>query len=235
MLLTVALSTFALVGVVVAIQAYGFDWTRPDSDPWNYLAAGERLNAGHRLYALSDGDRVVSLRPPYWSVPLLAPPPIAVAWRALAWVGEPAMVLWGIACLAAATASVVFLLRAGRLAGLALLAMPLTSRWRAVAVTVVVSVVILVIALLGSGVSSFADWFGSAPGSAPSPLAVSTLTGLPPLVVVVLLCLPILVSGRSDVWGFRLAAVAAALATPALYVQALAVLGAARAPRGRAR
>lgn len=283
-----ALSTFALVGVFVAIQAYGFDWTRPDSDPWNYLAAGERLNAGHRLYALSEGDRVVSLRPPYWSVPLLAPPPIAVAWRALAWLGEPAMVLWGTACLVAAGAAVVFLLRSGRLAGLALLAMPLTltaisgnfsallllmlltawtyrdrpvlvgtllaigiavkltpvafigwliltSRWRAMAVTVVVGVVIIVVSLLGAGASSFADWIASAPASAPSPLAISTLTGLPPLVVAALLCLPILVSRRSDVWGFRLAAVAAALATPALYFQALAVLGAALVPRGRSR
>ena len=40
------------------------------------------------------GDRNVPLAPPYWSVPLLAPPPIAVLWRPLALLGEPAMALW---------------------------------------------------------------------------------------------------------------------------------------------
>ena len=72
----------------------GFDPTRPGSDAWNYLAAGERLNAGHPLYALSAGRPTVPLAPPYWSVPLLAPPPIAVLWRPLALLGDASMVLW---------------------------------------------------------------------------------------------------------------------------------------------
>src|SRR5438093_1020563 len=91
-----------LIGIAVALcitaaAVFGFHPTRPDGDAWNYLAAGERLNAGHPLYALSPGDRPVTLVPPYWSVPLLAPPPIAVAWRPLAVFGEPAMVAWGVA------------------------------------------------------------------------------------------------------------------------------------------
>lgn len=279
-----SLGTFALVGILVAYQAYGFGWTRLDSDPWNYLAAGERLNAGHDLYALQPGDREISLRPPFWSVPLVAPPPIAVAWRPLALLGEPAMVIWGLGCLLAACAAVIYLLKHGRWAGLALVAMPLTltaisgnfsallipmllvvwahrdrpmvagtliaigtmvkltpavfigwliltRRWRAVAVTILVCLAIALIALIGAGPDSFADWIRSVPGSAPSPLAIATQTGLPTVVIAVLLGLPVLVSVRSDVWGFRLAVVAAALATPALYFQAIGVLSAALVPR----
>jgi hypothetical protein len=46
-----------------------------------YLAAGERLNAGHQLYALMPGNRPVDIHPPFWTVPLLSPPPIAVLFR----------------------------------------------------------------------------------------------------------------------------------------------------------
>jgi hypothetical protein len=276
--------TLALVGVIVAVQAYGFGWTRLDSDPWNYLGAGERLNSGHELYALQPGDREISLRPPYWSTPLVAPPPIAVLWRPLALLGEPAMVLWGLGCLLAACGAVLYLMHHGAFVGLALLAMPLTltaisgnfsallipmllvvwacrdrpivagsliaagimvkltpavfvgwliltRRWRAAAATVVACLAIGLAALAGAGVDSWADWIRSVPGSAPSPLAISSLTGLPTVVVAGLFAVPILTSLRSDVWGFRLAVVAAALATPALYFQAIGVLAAALVPR----
>ena len=88
-----------LVAVAVAVwvatfQAFGFAPAVSGSDAWNYLAAGERLNAGHLLYALSPGDRPIAVLPPYWTVPLLAPPPIAVVWRPLAVLGDPAMTLW---------------------------------------------------------------------------------------------------------------------------------------------
>jgi hypothetical protein len=53
-------------------------------DATTYLAAGERLNAHHLLYALSPGDRWIWINPPYWSVPILYPPPIAVLWQPLA-------------------------------------------------------------------------------------------------------------------------------------------------------
>jgi hypothetical protein len=53
------------------------------NDAVTYLAAGERLNAGHHLYALSPGDRQLPIMPPYWTVPLLSPPFIAVVWRPL--------------------------------------------------------------------------------------------------------------------------------------------------------
>jgi hypothetical protein len=64
------------------------------ADSWTYLAAGERLNAGHELYALTEGDRPVLIRPPYWTVPLLSPPFIAVVWRPLALLGDMSMLLW---------------------------------------------------------------------------------------------------------------------------------------------
>lgn len=276
--------TLAAVGILVAVQAYGFGWTRPDSDPWNYVAAGERLNAGHQLYVLQAGDREISLRPPYWSVPLVAPPPIAVAWRPLALIGDPAMNVWGLACLLAASTGVIYLIGHGRLAGLAVLATPLTltaisgnfsalmlpmllllwayrdrpavagtliatatmvkvtplvfvawlivtGRWRAAAVTLVVSLAIVAVALVGAGVDSFTDWIRSVPSSGPSPLSISSQTGLPTILVAGLLALPVLIGLRSDVWGFRFAVLAAALATPALYFQAIALLAAVLVPR----
>jgi hypothetical protein len=73
------------------------------SDAWTYLAAGERLNAGHPLYALTPGDREVMLNP-VDPIPLLSPPPIAVVWRPLALLGEPAMVLWCVGALIASLA-----------------------------------------------------------------------------------------------------------------------------------
>jgi hypothetical protein len=100
---------------IAAYGVFGFRPTRPDGDAWNYLAAGERLNAGHPLYALRADDRPVVLVPPYWSVPLLSPPPIAVAWRVLAPLGDLAMILWGLACLATTLVGQVILLVRGNL------------------------------------------------------------------------------------------------------------------------
>jgi len=85
--------------------------TRPSGDPWNYLAAAERLNAGHPLYALSTGDRPVELHPPYWSVPLLSPPFIAVMWRPLAPFGDAAMLAWWAGSVLATAVFIISLLR----------------------------------------------------------------------------------------------------------------------------
>jgi hypothetical protein len=80
-----SLVAFGLVlGLYVAVQATYFGRGFVPGDAFTYLAAGERLNAGHMLYALSPGDRPVDLNPPYWTVPLLSPPPIAVLFRAFA-------------------------------------------------------------------------------------------------------------------------------------------------------
>jgi len=68
------------------------------TDASNYYAAGQRLNAGHEMYALEPGDRPVRngvLPSYYWNFPLLSPPPIAVLWRPLAMIpGDLSMYLW---------------------------------------------------------------------------------------------------------------------------------------------
>lgn len=55
------------------------------SDASNYFAAAERVLRGHELYALSPGDRPVPLdNAPDWTVPILSPPTLAVAWLPVA-------------------------------------------------------------------------------------------------------------------------------------------------------
>ena len=85
----------------------------PGRDPVTYLAAGERLNDGHPLYALSPGDRPVPLSPPHWSVPLLAPPPIAVLWRPIAVAGEAGALGWWVAGVGAIVLLTAWLLTRG--------------------------------------------------------------------------------------------------------------------------
>lgn len=87
-----ALFLLAVSALVVAEQPDGP--FRPSGDTWAYAAAGERLNSGHDLYAVGPADRPVALQPPYWTIPLVSPPPIAVLWRPLAAVGSPAWVIW---------------------------------------------------------------------------------------------------------------------------------------------
>jgi Glycosyltransferase family 87 len=88
-----------LVGIVlygIVVLGYG------PADGYTYLAAGERLNSGHPLYALSPGDRPVDIRPPYWTVPLLSPPPVAVLFRPLAALpNELGLRLWWLGCVIA--------------------------------------------------------------------------------------------------------------------------------------
>ena len=65
-----------------ASASEGAGW--PFSDATTYLAAGERLNAGHELYRLAPGDRAVLILADTFTAPLLSPPPVAVIWRPLA-------------------------------------------------------------------------------------------------------------------------------------------------------
>ena len=77
-LIAVPLAIICYIAIIWVVQAWG------PGDATVYLAAGERLNAGHQLYALVPGDRAVVLHPPYWTVPLLSPPLIGVIWMPLA-------------------------------------------------------------------------------------------------------------------------------------------------------
>jgi len=99
------------------------------ADEITYIAAGERLNAGHELYALQPGDRDVALKPPYWTAPLLSPPFIAVVWRPLAALpGEAGIWVWWAGALASIGLTVLAMLRRRPMltsAALAILSVPL--------------------------------------------------------------------------------------------------------------
>ena len=86
---------------------------RPSGDVDVYRAAGERLNAGHDLYRIGPGDRPVRVNPPYFTVPLVSPPPIAVLWRPMALAGDAAAIAWWTGGIVATGAVVVAVLARG--------------------------------------------------------------------------------------------------------------------------
>ena len=89
-------------GVLVTILAVYFQRGFIPGDSFTYLAAGERLNAGHSLYALVPGDRPVDMHPPLWTVPFLSPPPMGVLVRPFALLpGDSGAYAWWAACLLA--------------------------------------------------------------------------------------------------------------------------------------
>jgi hypothetical protein len=103
----------AILACLIALAGYAASevFLSP-TDAYVYLAAGERLDAGHDLYALAPGDREIGLNPPYWTVPTLSPPLLGVLWRPLAAIGIPGMFVgWGLAA-AAYLAALVVVVRA---------------------------------------------------------------------------------------------------------------------------
>jgi hypothetical protein len=85
----------------------------PFTDANTYLAAGERLNAGHKLYELQDGDRDVLIIPELFTQPLVSPPPIAVLWRPIAALPF-GFEMWIVACWLALLGTIAYLvLRVG--------------------------------------------------------------------------------------------------------------------------
>lgn len=117
------------VGIVVAIFSIYLQRGFVPGDAFTYLGAGERLNAGHALYALVPGDRQVGLEPPFWTVPLLSPPPIAVLWRPLAALpSELGVYVWWAIDLAAVALAIGLMIRRRPLlvsAGVILVSVPL--------------------------------------------------------------------------------------------------------------
>ena len=109
--LRVAALLFPICFMIIAATTYGIfgNPTTIGADSSNYYAAGLRLNAGHALYSVVAGDRGIVLVPPYWTIPLLAPPPIAVLWRPIALLGDGSMWLWWSGTIAAMTATVGFI------------------------------------------------------------------------------------------------------------------------------
>ncbi len=89
-------------GLLAAVLAVYFTRGFIPGDAVVYLAGGERLNAGHPLYAISPGDRPLGIKPPFWTVPLLSPPLIAVLFRPLALLPPDAgAYVWWLASMAA--------------------------------------------------------------------------------------------------------------------------------------
>jgi hypothetical protein len=105
----------AIGGVAAAILTVGWNPTLVGGDAWNYLAAGERVAAGHSAYALVPGDRPVPIIPPYWTTPLLSPPAVLLVWAPLSRLGEASMTVWALANGAATVVAVTWLLRGRRI------------------------------------------------------------------------------------------------------------------------
>jgi hypothetical protein len=100
-------------GILATIQYVYFQRGIVPGDAFTYLAAGERLNDGHALYALLPGDRPVDLHPPFWTVPLLSPPSMGVVMRPFAALpGDVGAYAWWSVCLVALGATLIALLRA---------------------------------------------------------------------------------------------------------------------------
>ena len=93
--LALGLAILAAIAIACAFWISIYDAPKVGADGYTYLAAGERLNAGHNLYELGPGDRWIWINPPLWTVPLLSPPLIGVLWRPLAALpSESGLVLW---------------------------------------------------------------------------------------------------------------------------------------------
>jgi hypothetical protein len=129
----VALASFALAMVALpAATPYLLDPGTYGNDAWNYLAAGERLNAGHPLYELSPGDRPVPIAPPYWETPLVAPPIVAVIWRPLAAVGFGTVWVWWLGGMVATSVATLWVIARGPvLANLAVILLSPEIAWTA--------------------------------------------------------------------------------------------------------
>jgi alpha-1,2-mannosyltransferase len=91
---TLVFTAFALV-LIVSLRPDYVHPTELGTDVATYFAAGQRLLAGHEIYALSPGDRPVPIWPPFWTVPLVGPPTIAVIWAPLVALVPPIVSIYG--------------------------------------------------------------------------------------------------------------------------------------------
>ena len=124
---TVRRTAWALLPCVLAVWfawRYTATFSEPSSyyppftDAVTYLAAGERLNAGHPLYSLVAGDRRVALEPTLSPAAIFSPPPIAVIWRPLAMI-PGGYILWLVASWVAVLGATFYVVFRGGLVGLA--------------------------------------------------------------------------------------------------------------------
>lgn len=123
---TIVIIAFAAVATAAITLVTTPGWFPNDAN--TYRAAAERLNDGHFLYRLLPGDRPMALRPPYITVPLLSPPPIAVIWRPFSLLGDASLYLWWAGCVAATLLALILLARRRPIetgAGMLVLVIPL--------------------------------------------------------------------------------------------------------------
>lgn len=130
-LLVLLILTFSAVLITLAVRIVLETPYEAMVDANTYLAAGERLNQGHALYALVDGDRWVNVQN---GIPLVSPPFVAVLWRPLAALGSWTMIPWTVLTAAGALATVYVAFRANRL----LTALLVLFLWQSLVWTLVV-------------------------------------------------------------------------------------------------
>ncbi len=114
----------AAISVAVALAWTALGWrtdlldpTSPTGDPWNYLAAAERLRDGHALYSISPGDRPVAGYPGQYALPLMAPPTVAILWLPLLVLPpNAAMTLWAVGGLMATLSTIAWTIVRGGIA-----------------------------------------------------------------------------------------------------------------------
>lgn len=122
-------SIAAIVIAMLAVPLVGMALS--PTDAFVYMAAGERLNAGHSLYAIGPGDRYIGLNPPYWTVPTLSPPLMAVIWRPLSIFGPGGMLVgWALAGAAQLAAVGIVTLRTPILGLAATIALAIPLGWQ---------------------------------------------------------------------------------------------------------
>lgn len=97
-------ATVFAAGLLVFVVQLRPDYLHPTelgTDVATYLAAGQRVIDGHRIYELMPGDRPLHIWPPYWTAALVGPPTIAVLWAPIAaWLPPVvSMFAWWIAVL----------------------------------------------------------------------------------------------------------------------------------------
>jgi hypothetical protein len=103
-----------VLGCAIRLASIDPNAASKGQDTWNYLAAGERLNAGHSIYSLVAGDRPTIIWPPGF-VALASPPLVAVLWRPLALLPDlPAMWAWWAASAAAMSATALWICFKGK-------------------------------------------------------------------------------------------------------------------------